>query len=269
VVSYVSSSIVAAQSVANQTGTALTGVQPGDFLLIGTCASLATQPVWTATTFTGWTTQINTSVTSMPVLYLWRIANGTSADNPPTIATNANAHRVTVAGAWRGVDNTNPFIASNGQGETASQTSQPTPSLTNTDPAAWAIYLSFARQVATPLTWSPGAGSPVTTERQDKDVALAQTNNAAGCLYDSNGPVAAQTGTLWANTSTATSRVYAWGAFLRPAAAAAPAYTGTAALSGTGSLTGSGTPRVARSAACPGPAPCRPRAGSPAPRPRR
>jgi hypothetical protein len=247
VVSYVSSSIVAAQTVPNQTAGALTGVQPGDFLLIGTCASLATQPVWTTTTFTGWTTQINTSVTSMPVLYLWRIADGTSADNPPTIATNANAHRVTVAGAWRGVDNTNPFIASNGQGETVSQTSQPTPSLTNTDPAAWAIYLSFARQVATPLTWSPTAGNPVTTERQDKDVALAQTNNAAGCLYDSNGVVAAQTVALAASTSAATSRVYAWGAFLRPASAAAPAYTGTAALSGTGSLTGSGTPRVARS----------------------
>jgi hypothetical protein len=203
-----------------QAGTAPAGVAAGDWLIICASASVGTLPVWSSTTFTGWTTQLSLSETAMITLFLWRIADGSGTDTPPTISTNAAAHRVTVVGCYRGVDNASPLIASNGQVAAATQTVQATPSITNTDAAAWAVYIGTARQVVSPLTWSATAGNLVTAERQDADTGLtASTNNTAGTLYDSNGVVATGAATLSATTSATTPQSTVWGAFLKPSSA--------------------------------------------------
>lgn len=99
--------------------------------------------------------------------------------------------------------------------------------------AAWAVYFGAARQVATPLTWTPPTGF---TERQDADSGLSSTAKLAATLADSNAVVTTGTYTYTGTTSGASPQATAWAAFLR-AASTSEAYTGSVALAGAGTLT--------------------------------
>lgn len=217
-ISRVDTTSVANQSVLTHTAPTPVGVAAGDLLIVATSASLATLPVWTASSYTGWTIAEDLSESSMLTRILYRIADGTSADNPPAVATNASAHRVSQAGAYRGVDTASPFIAEAGtvHVSTTAATAHAAPAISNTDAAAWAVFLGAARQVATPLTWTPPTGL---VEQEDQDTALATTNNTAATWADSNGATLA-TGsiTYTGTTSATTAQANVWAAFLKPAA---------------------------------------------------
>lgn len=208
------------------TGTSITpatvaGVAAGD-LLICSAAQPRTLSAFTNASYTNWTTLVNVqnSGATLFVQIIYRIADGTASDNPPAMAYGSNtAGSASVSGAYRGVDNVSPFIAQNNQFNGTAGTAIAAPAITNTDAAAWSVFIGTFRGTATPISWTPPTGM---TERQDKDAAVATSNNDAMELADSNGVVAtgAATYTGTASASAAIGGGFAWAGFLKPATAA-------------------------------------------------
>jgi hypothetical protein len=207
---HVDSQMATAQSVTGVAPPALTGVAVGDLLIVSASASLGTTPVWAAASYTGWSIIEDVSTTAMIERILTRVADGTSLDTPPAVDTSATAHHIRTASAYRSASG---ISVESSQLSAASQTAQPAPTQVNPDANALAIYIGHARQVATPLTWTPGAGL---TTRVTGETGLATTNNSAVIVADTAGPVAAGNVDLTATTSAATARAFAWAAVLSP-----------------------------------------------------
>jgi hypothetical protein len=215
-----------------------TGVAVDDLILVMVAGSQGTITGWGESSYSGW----NLLEDALPagalyVRVLYRFATGTSGDNPPTLTFTGGAGGIAMAGVYRGVDTTTPFIAEALQADTASSASQPTASLTNTNANAWAVVAGVARQVASPLSWTPDAAL---VERADAEIGTANTNNAAMEWTDSNGPVATGTYSYTLTTSAVTARAATWFVFLKPAA-------GVAATQGVLDATASATAAVAPS----------------------
>lgn len=198
---------------ANITGNMPVGTQAGD-LLICFCsenkAATITDPGGSWILLDG---PISETAQTSKTYYL--ISSG--SDTAPTASSATTGQwRMDIA-AYRGVDNTTPFIAHGGQVEAGSTATHSAPALTNTDSNAWGVFAAAFRQVATPSSWTPGAGL---TERTDADTGVAGTGNMAQCFCDSNGPVATGSVTYSATGSASSAQATMWAAFLTPAAVA-------------------------------------------------
>lgn len=178
--------------------------------------------VLTSSTPTGWTFLRNiidsgTAPAAAHVDIYYKIAAG--GDSAPTFTTGTATRWLVYIASYSGVDSTTPFLTESGQVESGAGTTtvHSAPALTNTNASAWGIFYYMARQVATPVTSTPGTGL---TERADTENGVALTNNGFSELADSNGPVATGSTTYSATSSGGTAIASMWAAFLTPATAA-------------------------------------------------
>jgi hypothetical protein len=192
------------------------GTASGDFAIVSATFS-RTGTLWALSSYPGWILQQDTVDGSIFTRILTRVLDGTSADNPPTFTNDGTAAaNVGTCVVYRGVDNTTPLITQALRLHTeASNVAHPASAITNNDSGAWGIYLGTARQVATPLTWTPGTGL---TEIIDRDSTNGTTNNCAVIHADTNGSVGTGAVTYTASTSAATASAIMGAAFLKPAA---------------------------------------------------
>jgi hypothetical protein len=201
-------------SVASTTPTPVTGVAAGDLLIVmvGLSRSLS---AFGEASYTGWTIISDLATAAMVTRVVYRIADGTATDNPPTFTNSGTtAQANSVCAAYRGVDTTTPFIDQNSQVHpgTAS-TTHDAPAITNTDANAWAAFGGLARQSTTDLSWTPPTGL---TELQDTTSGTASTNNCYATWDDSEGPVATGTVTYSGTTASSTAQAVVWAGFLNP-----------------------------------------------------
>lgn len=117
--------------------------------------------------------------------------------------------------AYRGVDNSTPFVVENGTNKTtnASTNDYPAPTLVNTDAGAWSIYHAFSRTPG-PANW-PSAPTGM-TELLDVDGGLTTANNIVSQTADSDGTVATGTYNYTTSCSAAAAAATMWAGFLKP-----------------------------------------------------
>lgn len=182
------------------------GVVSGDLMV----AVLGSVTSATVTPPAGWTVQYQGSYTSnggpslMAVMY--RVAGGSEpASWGGTYSGGSSYGRNTVrCVAYRNVNTTTPFLASNGQSIAASSNIA-TPSVTNTNSLAWRISI-FAGLTTSANTWT----STDTTERADNSYTYSSGTESVA-IYDSNGGVG--TGS-YSRIGYASQGLYAANAFL-------------------------------------------------------
>ena len=221
-ISYVDSTVAKAQAVTTLQATSPTGTATDDLVVLAHHGSNQSSNTasWSATSYTGWTIAEDIVEASMVTRILFRVLDGSGNDAFPTVDSPLAVHRLVTAATYRGVNPTAPFIAESGIAHTAAASATTaTPSANNTDAAAWAVVAAGARQVATTLNFTPPAGL---TERQDDQLALGTTNNAAAGWFDSAGVIATGT-TTYTITHQSTAQATVWQGILNPAAAAAKA----------------------------------------------
>lgn len=228
------------------TGTAITtalpaGVAANDVLILEVGDGLDPTAI---TTPAGWTLQrrtvdAGTAPAEAAISAFWKAAG--SSETAPSLTASVATRWHTLIRAFRGVDNTNPFITENGIAEAGASTTtvHSAPALTNTDAGAWGIFSVCSRQVATPYTFTPGTGL---TERVDQDTGVASTTNTAFEASDTNGPVATGSVTYSATGSAGSGIAAMWAALLRPAS------TGGASVAAAASVSGALTVTAAASA---------------------
>lgn len=195
------------------TPTSPAGVIAGDVIIVAASVSRVST-TFSTSSYPGWVVADDLTETAMVTRVMWRVADGTAVDDPPLMSfTSSPGSAVATVAAYRGVDTASgPLLAHAGQVAASSQTSHPAPTLTNTDAGAWGVYAGHARQVATPLTWTAGAGL---LELEDADNGASNLTNVGAIWADSNGTVATGAVTYSATTSATTAQSSAWAALLR------------------------------------------------------
>ena len=238
-VTYVASSVGSSGTVTTNLNATVgfpAGITPGDLLLLFAAhnqqAAMTTPAGWTLVRTLTDSTTLRTSV------YRRFYQPG---DTAPVVVMGATGAWLCDLVAYRGVNTTSPFIAEDGQQEPgvglATHTS---PTLTNTDAAAWLVGRIVSRSPATPQSWTPGSGL---TERIDHESGISGAGNLIATTVDSAGVVA--TGSVAASaTMTATSAVATmWAGLLRPNTAptvdAGPDLAGTVDVEYTRTAVGS------------------------------
>jgi hypothetical protein len=194
------------------------GIASGDILILfvrrtADYALTSTNPP-TGYTFLR-TTSDGTSPNNAHVDIFWRACNGSEGTSGPTFTTGTGTRWLVHSLVYRGVDNTTPFIAENGQIKSGSSTSIPAPSITNTDANAWGVYAGACRDNPG-VTWTAPSGM---TEIRETDVGAGSSVNLIGELADTNGTVGTGAVVYTATTSTAQANATCWAAFLKPAGA--------------------------------------------------
>lgn len=211
-------SVAVAASSSSITPPTVAGTTAGDVII---CTAAQGRPLssFTNATYAGWTTLVNetTANGNLHTQVIYRVANGTTADNPPTMAygTNTSAS-VALTAVYRGVDTAAPFSA---QGHAAHAPSGATifaPALANASAASWAVYFGAFRGKASPATWL--ADAPL-IEHLDTEAGLGSSNNTANLWADTNGPAATGTVTYsgTASVTVNTDNGRAWAGILAPA----------------------------------------------------
>lgn len=181
----------------------------GDILILDASINKAT----TFTTPSGWTLLDSMDETAMIHRICWKVATGSDSD--PTCDFGVTGQIITHIAAYRGVDNSTPFIAHAGTNNTGSSSVNcAAPSITNTDAGAWAVGSYSARQIVTPSSFTPPSGM---TERADVDSGNGTSANMASCFDDTNGTVGTGSVTYTAVYSGSTAQSTSWAAFLLPA----------------------------------------------------
>lgn len=212
-------SVSAAASSSAITPPTVAGTAAGDLIV---CAASTGRPLssFTNQTYTGWTTLFRDTSGNgnLHGQLIYRIANGTAADDPPSMAYGTNtAGSVAITAVYRGVDGATPFIAQNFANHAPSGDTIFAPAITNNSAGAWGVYYGAYRSVASPARWT--TTTPL-VEHQDADAGISSSNNAATIWADTDGNAA--TGTISysavAQVSINTDNGRAWAGFLNPAA---------------------------------------------------
>jgi PKD repeat protein len=222
----------------SMTATLPSGIAAGDVLILSAAdgldpGTITDPPGWTLVERTADT---GTAPAEAGVNIWWKAATG--SDTAPVINCSSTGSRwIVTCAAYRGVDNTNPFIAEAGAAETggSSTTTHTAPALTNTVTGAWGVFALSSRQNATPYTVTAGAGL---TTRVSQDLGNTNTTNTVGYWADSAGSVATGTVTYSAVGSSGSAITAMWAGLLRPATGTplVPGFT-TTPSTGTAPLT--------------------------------
>jgi len=235
-ISYVgAAAATAGSSSTTTTATAAlpTGIAAGDLLILAVHRT-SDYPL-TSTTPSGWVFIRNILDTGASPnagqtdLY-YRYADGTETTTGPTFTTASTTRWILHCGAYRGGSPTYPFVAEGAATQTFNVATHASPSLTNTDPAAWTVFAVLARG-ASPASWTP---DPALTERLDTDLGTTNSSNIYAEWSDSATTVAADTYTYAATASAASNIGTHWLAFLASDRVAIAGATATASASTAG-----------------------------------
>jgi hypothetical protein len=261
-ISFVGSAQAGAGSGSSVTPPTVAGVTAGDLIICAVNGSSGTITGFGEVSYTGWTIVEDMNVTTLFSRILTRVADGTSADSPPTVTLTGNGVSACATAVYRGVDTTVPLSTESGTTWTSSNANPSAPAQSNADGNSWGIAIIAMRQVISPVTWTPGSGL---TERVDVEAGASTTNNTSMMLADTDGVIASGSYTFSGTPSTAAPRGTAWAGVLKPSAGSTgtPATasggitlggsaTAEAALSGAGSITLGGTATAAAQATASG-----------------
>lgn len=226
----------------SSTGTGFTinkpsGVQEGD-LMVAVFGSVAINT--TVNPPSGWTLESQREINSnggptvMAVMY--RIAGASEPSSWSGTFTGGTRYGRTVvqSSAYRNVDDTDPFLVSNGNAEANTGTTIPTNSVTNANSSAWR-FTAFATLTTNANGWS----SSEVTERSD-NYLKSGSGTMSVAVYDSNGPVAAASYNMYGYSSQSMYSTVAFLGFLRPLTA--PPITGANETSRAVAEVGSSNP---------------------------
>lgn len=193
------------------------GVQSGDLMvaMVSTAAlgSTVVPP-------SGWTLEYSNSINSNggPALLavLYRIAGGSEPTSWSGSFSGGSRYgrTVTEVFAYRNVDSTDPFLVSNGSTAANVGTTMSTGSVTNTNSNAWRIA-TFATLTTNSSDWS----STEVMQRDDRYYKYGSGTMNLG-VFDSNGPVSANSFTMYGTSTQSQYATVAFLGYLRPLPAA-------------------------------------------------
>jgi hypothetical protein len=225
--------------VLTQTSTLPSGLVAGDLILVAVARGFD-YPLTNATP-SGWTRSDNaidqgTSPAAAQVDIYYKFATG--SDAAPTFTVGTASRFEVYAVAYRGVSLSTPIQTSGYQVNSTSSTTVSAGSITNTDAAAWAVFMAVGRQTPSPATYTPPTGM---TERLDTETGDTTNQNVTCQWADTAGAVTTGQKTYSATLNQATGIAVGWAAFLNPQASAqnytaSPADTAGAADALTDSL---------------------------------
>ena len=150
----------------------------------------------TSTTFTGWTLLAQADDPNIGEHFAIFRRQKQAGDTTQTFSFPSSSTSLARWASYTGLDGTTPNSAvtfgANVLVKNTGATTTATPSVTNSDPTAWALAC-FAQRTSTSankaITWTPDAA---TTERSDSNLSAGVTTNWSGIeIADSNGAVTA------------------------------------------------------------------------------
>lgn len=198
------------------TATLPSGIAVGDLMVLSVAENKA--PIVVTDPGDNWILLDGPTVeTAATQVIYYKIATVTGGGTAPTVTSDTTGNWRADVAVYRGTDTTTPFIAHGAQVEPggSATTVHSAPTLTNTVSGAWGLFAAAFRQVATPTSWTPGAGL---TERLDADTGVAGTANLAQCWDDSNGTVAVGNVTYSATSSSGSAQAMMWAGLIQPPA---------------------------------------------------
>jgi len=225
------------------TATLPAGIAAGDLLIVA--VDRTNDYPLTQGTPTGWKfirniLDVGTSPNAGQTDLYYRIADGTETTIGPAFTTATVTRWIIHAAAYRGVNPAAPFLAEGAVTQATNVAAHASPTLTNTDGTAWAVFAVLGRGTS-PVSWTP---DPALTERLDTDLGVTNSANIYAEWSDSNGPVSPGSYTYTATASAASNIGTHWLGLLRPLAAALPHTYVLAPLASNGAstapLTGNG-----------------------------
>jgi len=202
----------------SSTGTSFTinkpsNVQNGD-LMVAMVSTAAVSS--TVVPPAGWTLEYSDSINSNGGPALLAVMYRIAGPSEPTSWSGSFSggtrygRTVTEVFAYRNVDSTDPFLVSNGNKAANVGTTMSTGSVTNTNSFAWRVA-AFATLTTDASDWS----STEVTQRDDRYYKYGSGTMNLG-VFDSNGPVAANSFTIYGTSTKSQYATVAFLGYLRP-----------------------------------------------------
>ncbi len=194
-------------NAAQRSVTVPSGVTPGDGLVL--VATAASDTV-TATAPSGWA-QVGQTTSNRTTSTVWqRVATGADVGSSVRVDFSARTKATLSLFAYSGTSTTNPILALEGAGETASRAGHTTPTAQVTDNQAWALSY-WADNSSSTTSWNLPGG---VTSRGT--VCGAGGGHICTAAADSNGPIADDHyGDLTATADSASAKAIMWTVVLR------------------------------------------------------
>jgi hypothetical protein len=186
------------------------GLDPGKLMVMSLVTGAATTP----TTPDGWTLANTQTDGACSHHVYWKVSQGTGTS--ATVALGASTNWAALTRSFVGIDITNPFIDTQMDSETATDTTLTTTAITNTDDLGWAISAFGAVSASNGATW--GITTSAGNIRENADIS----SSISGSTYvnlsgtHSNAPVPVGDVTFTGTGASSADKV-AWSAVLRPA----------------------------------------------------